>query len=208
MGAMTLSDTWIAWTWVTFQIMKITWSPPVMKNYKEWNKSPIDIELWFALTLIWTYDSIAYSYIRRIVEQITLGYNSTLRRKTNHTYNFLFAHYYHFYYLLLCIPSYCIVSPCIYIYQWDLVAETYWKINFIVNMVHFHLSLSGCCMGSLETCTHVIPMPKSHIVTLEKFYTNVIPSHENKDKNVVISRMHQWKGNKNVEISDQHSLWH
>ena len=48
MGAMTLSHTWIAWTRVTFQIMKITWSPPVMKSYQEWKKYPIDIELWFA----------------------------------------------------------------------------------------------------------------------------------------------------------------
>ena len=33
---------------MTFQIMKITWSPPVMKNYQEWKKYPIDIELRFA----------------------------------------------------------------------------------------------------------------------------------------------------------------
>ena len=56
---------------------------------------------------------------------------------------------------------------------------------------HFHLSLSGHGMGSLETCTHVIPMPESHIVTPRKFYPNVIPFHKNKDKNVVISGMHK-----------------
>ena len=27
-------------------------------------------------------------------------------------------------------------------------------------MVHFNLSLSGCSMGSLETCTHIISRPK------------------------------------------------
>ena len=27
---------------------KITWSPPVMKNYWEWKRYPTDIELWFA----------------------------------------------------------------------------------------------------------------------------------------------------------------
>ena len=48
MGAMTLPYTWIAWTQVTFRIMKIIWSPPGMKNYQEWKKCPIDIELWFA----------------------------------------------------------------------------------------------------------------------------------------------------------------
>ena len=60
-------------------------------------------------------------------------------------------------------------------------------------MVHFHLSLSGCGMGSLETCTHVIPMSESHTVTPIKFYPDVIPTHEqkNKDKNVVISWMHK-----------------
>ena len=69
-------------------------------------------------------------------------------------------------------------------------------------MVHFHLSLSGCGMGSLETCTHVILMPESHIVTtkisLSKCYP---PPWKNRDENVVISGMHKWKGDENVVIS-------
>ena len=38
--------------------------------------------------------------------------------------------------------------------------------------VNFYLSLSGCSTGSLETCTHVIPMPKLCIYIL-----NLTPSH-------------------------------
>ena len=30
-------------------------------------------------------------------------------------------------------------------------------------MVHFHLSLSGCGMRSLETCTHIISRPKTYL---------------------------------------------
>ena len=48
MGAMTLFHTWMVWTKVTFQIMKITWLPSVMKKYQAWKKYPTDIELWFA----------------------------------------------------------------------------------------------------------------------------------------------------------------
>ena len=72
--------------------MKITRSPPVMKNYQEWKKYPIDIELWFAWTLIWNSNSIAYSYFRRIVEQITLSYNSPSRRKVWPYLSFSFLH--------------------------------------------------------------------------------------------------------------------
>ena len=46
----------------------------------------------------------------------------------------------------------------------------------LVNMVHFHLSLSGCGMGSLETCTHIILMPESHIITPIQFYPDLIPT--------------------------------
>ena len=71
-------------------------------------------------------------------------------------------------------------------------------------MVHFHLSLSGCSIGSLETCTNVILMPESHIVTTIFFYPNITPTHEKGDKNVVISGIHKWKGNENVVISGMH----
>ena len=46
----------------------------------------------------------------------------------------------------------------------------------LVNMVHFHLSLSGCSTGSLETCTHIISMPESHIITPIQFYPDLIPT--------------------------------
>ena len=42
-------------------------------------------------------------------------------------------------------------------------------------MVHFHLSLSGCSMGSLETCTHVILMPESHMTP--QFCPNFTPNY-------------------------------
>ena len=45
----------------------------------------------------------------------------------------------------------------------------------LVNMVHFHLSLSGCGMGSLEPCTHVILMPESHIITTRNFIIQMLP---------------------------------
>ena len=54
------------------------------------------------------------------------------------------------------------------------------KKKLLVNMVHFHLSLSRCGMGSPETCTHVILMPELHTVTPIKFYPDVIPTHEQK----------------------------
>ena len=63
----------------------------------------------------------------------------------------------------------------------------------------FHLSLSGCSMGSLETCTHVIPMLESH--THFFLLPNVtLPTKGN--KNVVISSMCRLKGDVNVVISD------
>ena len=40
--------TWIVWIYVTFQTMRITWLPLVMKTYWEWKKYHINIELWFA----------------------------------------------------------------------------------------------------------------------------------------------------------------
>ena len=65
-------------------------------------------------------------------------------------------------------------------------------------MVHFHLSLSGCSMGSLETCTHVILKPESHI----DFSLQMLPpTHKKGDENVVISGMCRLKGDKNVVIS-------
>ena len=65
-------------------------------------------------------------------------------------------------------------------------------------MVHFHLSLSGCGTGSLETCTHVILMPESHTaLTLPqmKFYPDIFPYPWNTDENVTISGMQKLKGN-------------
>ena len=40
---------------VTFQFMRITWLPPVMKKYQEWKKYHTNIELWFAWTFVLTY---------------------------------------------------------------------------------------------------------------------------------------------------------
>ena len=48
MRTITLFHLWIVWIEVTFQIMRITWLPPVMKKYQEWKKYHINIELWFA----------------------------------------------------------------------------------------------------------------------------------------------------------------
>ena len=74
---------------------------------------------------------------------ITPSYHSPLRRKAelyccpSGTIQFrlnilvIFAHYYHYYLSLYCIPSCCIVSSCICVNWWDLVAGIYWKINFI-----------------------------------------------------------------------------
>ena len=42
-------------------------------------------------------------------------------------------------------------------------------------MVHFHLSLSRCGTGSLETCTHVILMPESH--TTPQFCPDFNPNY-------------------------------
>ena len=38
--------------------------------------------------------------------------------------------------------------------------------SLLVNKVCFHLSGLGVAAGSLETCTHVIPMPESHNLAL------------------------------------------
>ena len=38
--------------------------------------------------------------------------------------------------------------------------------DLLVNMVCFHLSLSGVAVGNLETCTHVILRPESHNLAL------------------------------------------
>ena len=73
-----------------------------------------------------------------------------------------------------------------------------------------------CSMRSLETSTHVIPMPESHIYYPEQsFLPNGLPTHctnknvvisdqhsHNPDKNVVISGMCRLKGNDNVVISN------
>ena len=66
--------------------------------------------------------------------------------------------------------------------------------------MHFHLFLSGCGMGSLETCTHVILMPESHthFFSHAKYY----PPFLKGNKNVVISGMCGLKGDINVVISD------
>ena len=61
-------------------------------------------------------------------------------------------------------------------------------------MVHFHLSLSGCGMRSLETCTHVILMPKSHTHPTTTMNFNFEPEllhipHFG-DENVEISGLH------------------
>ena len=49
-------------------------------------------------------------------------------------------------------------------------------------MVHFHLSLSGCGMRSLETSTHVILMPESHIYFSNKFLLPNYPKPITKTK--------------------------
>ena len=64
--------------------------------------------------------------------------------------------------------------------------------------MHFLLSLSGCSMGSLETCTHVIPIPESYTHFLPP---NATPTHRQGNKNVVISGMCRLKGDINVVIS-------
>ena len=69
-------------------------------------------------------------------------------------------------------------------------------------MVCFHLSLSGCGTRSLETSTHVIPMPESHINFSNKFLLLNCPKTHQKHENVVISGMCRLKGNENVVISD------
>ena len=74
-------------------------------------------------------------------------------------------------------------------------------------MVHFHLSLSGCGMGSLETCTHVILMPKSHLPhyhhELKFFEPELFPIPQSSDKNVAISDIGR-KIAKNVVTSGMH----
>ena len=68
-------------------------------------------------------------------------------------------------------------------------------------MVHFHLSLSGCGMGSLETSTHVILMPESHKYYPKRFFLpNCLPTHYT-NRNVVISDQHSHNPDKNVVIS-------
>ena len=65
-------------------------------------------------------------------------------------------------------------------------------------MVHFHLSLSGCGMGSLEICTHVIPCLNHIPIFLPP---NATPTHRQGNKNVVISGMCRLQGDVNVVIS-------
>ena len=61
-------------------------------------------------------------------------------------------------------------------------------------MVHFHLSLSGCSTGSLETCTHVISdaqityLPHYH-QELKFFEPELFPTPQSGDENVAISGM-------------------
>ena len=66
--------------------------------------------------------------------------------------------------------------------------------KLLVSMVCFHLSLSGCSTRSLETCTHVIPMPKPHThptTTMNfKFEPELLPTPQLGDENVEISGLH------------------
>ena len=88
-------------------------------------------------------------------------------------------------------------------------------ISFRSAKVNFHLSLSGCGMGSLEICTHVIPMPESHNyphftpqLLPQKFGPDLFPQHTLTDKNVVISGQHSLAvyTDKNVAMSGMHKL--
>ena len=83
-------------------------------------------------------------------------------------------------------------------------------ISFRSTKANFHWSLSRCSMGSLEICTHVIPMPKSHnypITINPKFGPGLSP-HILIDKNVVISGQHSLEiyTDKNVAISGMHKV--
>ena len=53
-------------------------------------------------------------------------------------------------------------------------------------MVHFHLSLSGCGTGSLETCTHIIPMPESYTIIIIIFGKGLGTAHQSTHDNVSI----------------------
>ena len=53
-------------------------------------------------------------------------------------------------------------------------------------------------MGSLESCTHVIPMSESHTAptfTPMEFYPDIFPYLWSTEENVAISGMHKLKGN-------------
>ena len=46
-----------------------------------------------------------------------------------------------------------------YMYDFDIMNHGKYKC-LLVNKVHFHCHCPSAAMGSLETCTHVFPMPK------------------------------------------------
>ena len=71
----------------------------------------------------------------------------------------------------------------------------------------------GVAMGSLETCTHVIPMPESHTLILFLTHPNLVqilfPHVPLRNENVVISGLHNLKkknDDKNVAISGMQKL--
>ena len=126
MAAITLLLTWIVWTWVTFQIMKITWLPPVMKKYQEWKKYHTDIELWFAWTssfLVIIY--LTYPPLRRNPE--CLYYLNTLQALAELYCSYLgilviFAHII-IIIIIIIIPLYSVVHtvktfPCKIFLMW------------------------------------------------------------------------------------------
>ena len=72
------------------------------------------------------------------------------------------------------------------------------KYDLLVNIVHFHLSLSECGTGSLETCTHVIQMPELHTaltITPNKILSRYFPPPVPCDENVAITGMCRLQGN-------------
>ena len=72
-----------------------------------------------------------------------------------------------------------------------LLARLTENIKFISKHGAFPFVLSGCGTRSLETCTHVIPMPKSHThptTTMNlNFEPELIPTPHFSDENVEIS---------------------
>ena len=54
----------------------------------------------------------------------------------------------------------------IFMYVWFRQNELLKHKGLLVNKVHFHFALSGVAVGSLETCTHVIPMPEPYNLAL------------------------------------------